>query len=87
MGGAGTVLAQPCPADVAVPAVEFDAWLQVAEREANRLSVTGAALTPFLLKRIAERSNGRTLIANRKLIVANAQLAAEVATALAGPVG
>jgi pseudouridine-5'-phosphate glycosidase len=86
MGGGGAVLAQPCPADVAVPAVEFDAWLQGAEREANRLSVIGAALTPFLLKRIAERSNGRTLIANRRLIVANAQLAAEVATALAGPV-
>jgi pseudouridine-5'-phosphate glycosidase len=45
--------------------------------------VTGAKLTPFLLSRLAELSGGRTLAANRALIVSNARLAAEVAVALA----
>jgi pseudouridylate synthase len=77
------VLARPCPAEVAVPAAEFDAWLADAERAATTAGVAGAKVTPFLLARIAELSGGKTLAANRALIVANAQLAAEVAGALA----
>lgn len=82
MGGAGAVLAQPCPAAVAIPAPEFNAWLTDAEREATAANATGAKLTPFLLARLAEMSGGRTLAANRALVVANARLAAEVALAL-----
>ncbi|MDY3556209.1 pseudouridine-5'-phosphate glycosidase [Gemmata sp. JC717] len=81
MGGAGAVLAQPCPADVAVPAEEFDRWLTEASREAGAAGVTGAKVTPFLLSRLAALSGGRTLAANQALIVANARLAAEVAAA------
>ena len=83
MGGGGAVLAQPCPADVAVPSAEFDRWLHEAEGAARAANVTGAKVTPFLLARLAELSGGRTLAANRPLIVANARLAAEVAVALA----
>ena len=79
MGGGGVVLAQPCPAEVAVPAAEVDQWHADAEREARAAGVTGAKLTPFLLAKMADASGGRTLVANRALIVANAQLAAEVA--------
>ncbi len=82
MGGAGAVLAQPCPAEVAVPAVEFDSWLTEAARAASAAGVTGAKVTPFLLARLADLSGGRTLVANRALIVANARLAAEVAARL-----
>ena len=74
----GVVLAQPCPAEVAVPPAEFADWLAEAEREAVAANVTGAKVTPFLLARLAELSGGRTLAANRALIVANARLAAEV---------
>jgi pseudouridine-5'-phosphate glycosidase len=80
MGGGGALLAQPCPADVAVPPEQFHEWQQEAEKEAQALCITGPELTPFLLEQIAERSGGRTLAANRALIVANAQLAAEVAS-------
>jgi pseudouridine-5'-phosphate glycosidase len=82
LGGGGAVLAQPCPEDVAVPAAEFDRWLAAAEADAREDGVTGAKVTPFLLARLAELSGGRTLAANRALIVANARLAAEVAGAL-----
>ena len=82
LGGAGAVLAQPCPADVAVSADEFDAALAVANGEAERAGVAGPRLTPFLLKRLAELTGGLTLAANRALIVRNATLAAEVAVGL-----
>jgi pseudouridine-5'-phosphate glycosidase len=85
MGGGGAVLTQPCPAEVAVPAAEFDRWRADAERQAHAAGVTGAKVTPFLLARIAELSGGRTLAANRTLIVANAKLAAEVAVELGRP--
>ena len=79
MGGAGAVLAQPCPSEVAVSAAEFDRWFAEAESAAHTTGVTGAKVTPVLLARIAELSGGKTLVANRALIVANARLAAEVA--------
>lgn len=83
MGGAGVVLCQPCPVEVAVPAAQFGAWLAEAERAAEAAGVSGARVTPFLLARIAELSGRQTLAANRALIVANARLAAEAAGALA----
>jgi pseudouridine-5'-phosphate glycosidase len=83
-GGAGAVLARPCPPDVAVPAVKFEGWLSVAEEEARRNGVTGPRVTPFLLARLAELSGGRTLAANRALVVANARLGGEVAARLTG---
>ena len=42
-------------------------------------------MTPFVLARLHERSGGRTLRANRDLVVANARLAAEVAVAYGRP--
>jgi pseudouridine-5'-phosphate glycosidase len=54
--------------------------------EAERRGVAGAALTPFLLSRIAEITAGRSLRANRALLENNAGVAAEIAVALAaGP--
>ena len=76
------MLAQPCPANLAVPGIEFEKWLAIAESEASAASVSGAKVTPFLLARLAELSGGRTLAANRALVVANARLAAEVAVQL-----
>ena len=81
-GGGGAVLAQPLAIEHALPASEFARVLQKAEQAA--VGVRGPALTPFLLKKLAEMTGGRTLTANRELIVANARLAAEVAVVLAG---
>jgi pseudouridine-5'-phosphate glycosidase len=83
LGGAGVVLAQPVAEDVALGQAEFDAALAEAERLAESAGVRGPAVTPFLLARLAELTGGKSLRANRELIVANARLAAEVAKALA----
>ena len=83
LGGAGAVLAQPLPAADALDPAAFADALRRAEHDAARAGVRGADLTPFLLARLAELTGGRTLAANRELIVANAGLAAGVAAALA----
>ena len=58
-------------------------WVNESTAEAAELGVTGKDLTPYLLHRMAERSGGRSLGANRALLLNNAHVAAEVAVALA----
>jgi pseudouridine-5'-phosphate glycosidase len=76
------VLAQPVPEADALDADRFESALASALGEALSRGVTGKALTPFLLDRIREATGGRSLVANRSLVVANARLAAEVALRL-----
>jgi pseudouridine-5'-phosphate glycosidase len=83
LGGAGVVLAQPLPVETALDPGDFHKALVKAESQARAAGARGPALTPFLLARLAELTDGRTLRANQALIVANARLAARVAAALA----
>jgi len=77
------LLANPPPAAVAIPRSELEALLAPVLARAAEEGVRGSASTPFLLGHLAEQSRGRTLAANRALLLANAALAAEVAAALA----
>jgi pseudouridine-5'-phosphate glycosidase len=83
LGGAGVLLAQPLPRETALDPADFHKALVRAESQARAEGIRGPALTPFLLARLAELTEGRTLRANQALIVANARLAARVAIALA----
>jgi pseudouridine-5'-phosphate glycosidase len=82
--GGGLVLAQPIAEEFAIGEQEFEAVREQCQREATEKQISGPAVTPYLLKRLAEVTQGKTLIANRELIVANARLAAQVARELAG---
>ena len=82
LGGGGVLLANPLPEADAIPVDEFEDARTVAEHDAEQAGVTGAKLTPYLLQRLAELTEGKTLRANRTLIVNNARLAAEVAVRL-----
>ena len=75
LGGGGLLLAQPPPASLD----DIEPLIEEALAEAGRRGVTGQAVTPFVLSFLHERSGGRTLAANRELVVANAGLAAEIA--------
>jgi len=68
---------------VALERDEVDRALVAAEAEATRQGVSGKAVTPFLLARLAEATGGRTLRANVALLAMNARVAAEVAVAYA----
>ena len=72
------------PVSEGLPFEEVEALVEETNREARRVGIRGKALTPFLLKRLAERTGGRSLEVNRRLLLENARLAAQVARALAG---
>lgn len=82
LGGGGAILALPIDERLAISAQEFDRLLIQAEADAVAAGISGSQLTPFILSRLATRSNGRTLTANEALIISNARLAARVAKAL-----
>ncbi|MFP4270414.1 MAG: pseudouridine-5'-phosphate glycosidase, partial [Alphaproteobacteria bacterium] len=58
------------------------AWSEAAHARAAAEGVVGARLTPFVLGEMARLSGGRTVAANRELVLANATLAARLATHL-----
>lgn len=80
----GAVIANPAPAETALPADEIESVIAQAIAEARTQGVRGKAETPFLLKRIAELTGGRSLTANIALVENNAHLGAAIAVALAG---
>ncbi len=82
--GAGAVLAQPVAADTALEPEEWESALGRAEGQAAAEGVRGPAVTPFLLSRLVELTEGKSLRANQALVLANARLAARVSRALHG---
>ncbi len=72
----------PCPKERAIPATEVDAAVDAALEEAASEGVGGAALTPFLLSRVAKSTGGRSLAANLALLENNARIAGRIAMAL-----
>jgi pseudouridine-5'-phosphate glycosidase len=77
----GVVVANPIPEADALTAAEIDAMLAPALADALAGGLTGPAVTPFLLARLAESSQGRTVAANLSLARANAAAAAAIAAA------
>ena len=79
----GLVIANPVPASDAMDRAEVERLVRDAERRARASNIGGKALTPFLLRAIADASDGVTLRTNRALLLDNARAAAEVARHLA----
>jgi pseudouridine-5'-phosphate glycosidase len=79
----GVLIANPVPAEAEIAPEQIQEWIEVAHADAERVGVRGKDLTPFLLARLAGLSGGRTVAANRALVLANAALAAQIAAALA----
>ncbi|RMD93316.1 MAG: pseudouridine-5'-phosphate glycosidase, partial [Alphaproteobacteria bacterium] len=75
----GQLVANPVPAEAAIPRAEIEAAIAGALSDAEAQGVRGKALTPFLLDRIFHLTGGRSLASNISLVLANAGLAARVA--------
>lgn len=73
----GLVIANPIPIEAEISDEEMTPFIQQAHQEAKHLK--GQALTPFLLKRIAELTAGRSLEVKIELIKNNAYLGAQIA--------
>lgn len=79
----GQLVANPIPVDAQIPAAVMLPIIAQAQADALAHGITGKAVTPYLLQRIFELSEGRSLTANVALVRNNAWLAAQIATALA----
>jgi pseudouridine-5'-phosphate glycosidase len=79
----GMLLTVPIPAEAELDPAELGDVLDLALGECGRAGITGAAITPFVLGRIAEATEGRSVPANLALAEHNASVAAEVAVAIA----
>ena len=79
----GQVVAVPIPAEDEIPASHLAPHVQSALAEAEDAGISAKAVTPFLLRRIVELTEGDSLRANIALIRNNAAVAARIAGALA----
>jgi pseudouridine-5'-phosphate glycosidase len=77
----GIVFALPVPERDALPADEMEAQINAAVALADRNAIRGQGLTPFLLAEIARQTGGKSLAANRALLIHTARFAGELATA------
>jgi len=78
----GVLVGVPIPEPDELDPVELDAVLTGALEDCQRAGIAGAAVTPFVLGRIVEATEGRSVPANLALAENNAGVAAEIAVAL-----
>nr|WP_286193560.1 pseudouridine-5'-phosphate glycosidase [Tropicibacter sp. R16_0] len=78
----GQLVANPIPASDQIPAEELTPIIEAAQADADTHGITGKGVTPYLLQRIFELTEGRSLTANIALVRNNARLAASIAQEL-----
>ncbi|MDP5216270.1 pseudouridine-5'-phosphate glycosidase [Ruegeria sp. 2205SS24-7] len=78
----GQLVANPIPVADQIPAEELAPIIAQSQADADAHGITGKAVTPYLLQRIYERTEGRSLTANIALVRNNARLAAKIAQSL-----
>jgi len=79
----GVLVANPIPQEFEMDAEAIEARIQEAISQAEQQNVSRKDLTPFLLQRIFELTEGKSLVANIALVKNNAAVAAKIAVALA----
>ncbi|WP_295079017.1 pseudouridine-5'-phosphate glycosidase [Tabrizicola sp.] len=79
----GQLVANPIPAEAEIPKAEITPHIEAALAEAAARGIAAKAVTPFLLQRIFELTEGRSLTANIGLVLNNARLGAAIARELA----
>ncbi|MFT3689219.1 pseudouridine-5'-phosphate glycosidase [Paenirhodobacter sp.] len=75
----GQLVANPIPFEAEIPREEILPAIEEALTEAEARGVAAKEVTPFLLQRVFEITEGRSLVANIALVLNNARLATEIA--------
>jgi pseudouridine-5'-phosphate glycosidase len=78
----GILVTVPVPTKDEIPADEMEGSIAQATQEAEAQGIAGAAVTPFILARLAELTAGRSVRTNISLLRNNARVAAQIAVAL-----
>ncbi len=80
--GSGLLLCAPVPEADEVPRERIEQVIEQASAEAEQADIHGARLTPWLLARVAELTDGASVRANTALILNDARTAAAIALML-----
>nr|XP_047935190.1 pseudouridine-metabolizing bifunctional protein C1861.05-like isoform X4 [Anser cygnoides] len=78
----GVLIAVPCPQERAASGQVIEEAIQQALGEARSKGITGKELTPFMLQKINELTDGKSLDSNLALIKNNARVGSCIAVAL-----
>ncbi len=78
----GCLIANPIPEDDEISPETINPIIDAALADAEAQKLTHGAVTPFVLQRIFELTEGASLTANIALVLNNARLAAKIATEL-----
>jgi pseudouridine-5'-phosphate glycosidase len=78
------LVVNPPPVEVALPADQIEAIIQMAMQDMQTSKVGGQQVSPFLLKRVTELTGGASMRANLGLLLNNARLAAQIAACWSG---
>lgn len=81
----GILIANPVPADDEIPADIMVVHIDRATSEAEAAGISGKDVTPWLLARMLELTDGKSLETNIALVKNNARLAAKIALELGKP--
>ncbi|MBI5425005.1 MAG: pseudouridine-5'-phosphate glycosidase [Opitutae bacterium] len=76
----GQLVANPIPSAAEIPRAVITPFIERALTEAAEQRVAAKAVTPFLLQRLFELTDGRSLEANIALVLNNARLGAAIAS-------
>lgn len=80
----GAVIANPIPVEYAMDEKEISAVIESALKEANEKNITGKEVTPFLLGKVKELTDGKSLESNIALVKNNAVVGTQIAVSLHG---
>ncbi|MDB6114661.1 MAG: pseudouridine-5-phosphate glycosidase [Lacunisphaera sp.] len=75
----GQLVANPIPVAAEIPREVITPFIETALADSKVQGIAAKAVTPFLLQRIFELTDGRSLAANIALVLNNARLAAGIA--------
>lgn len=78
----GMLVANPVPEQYALESGYVNGFIDRAVAQAEKEGVHGKEVTPYLLEKVRELTEGRSLETNIKLVLNNAALAADVAKSL-----
>jgi pseudouridine-5'-phosphate glycosidase len=79
----GMLVTVPVPEEEAMDGAEAERAIEQATREADEAGIHGPAATPWLLRRMVELTDGRSMRANIALLRNNSHVAAQIAASLA----
>jgi pseudouridylate synthase len=78
----GLLVFNPIPKEYEIPNVDVEKWVVKANKELKENHITGKQVTPFLLRKLAEYSDGRTIQSNKMLLENNVLLSCQILKAI-----